>query len=549
MLLVTLLVTLAAPARAQADPFSELGIPASSPYEDPALKAAKAAKAAPKPVHPLEAVLESRLAADLEDILAARAGLSEVLDYAKTRPQAFPPAPVTRAELFDEWRDEAGLAWARAADLMLALDAQAARYAEAPRLSTPRGRGAAFTALALSFAARARFLRAFALYGENDPLLKALFDAEGPALGLPAGAFTALTARMTGDAGAKAAGLARAARQAFGKGPRPQGPVFQRAERALDEDLKALPAEPPKRFSLTEAAEAAGPVWGMPAVFAPAPSEAADRPVPAFLPPPLTDAVTVSSQVAYARDVARRWFRLDASSAPAVLSRQDARAFAEALRPGDVLLARRWSAGAPGQGGWWGAAALYAGSDAARRAEFGDDSLSAELRVLAPGTVQTSTSTPPEDLPTVFEAGPGGVVLTTLARFAAAESVAALRPRLEPEAKAAAVRGAAGLLGRPYDPAQRPGGTALSEGELVARAYQGALALAEEPAAGPRAPSPGGLAAAFDAAFGTPRQAFDFVAGFVPGAEAEDRRMTLERFRALTREPKWILRTPKENAP
>lgn len=552
MLLVSLLLALPAPARAQSDPFAELGIPVAAPYEDPAAKAAKAkadAQKAAKPVHPLEAALEARLAADLAEVLSAREGLFEILAYARTRPQVFPPAPVQRAELFEEWQTEARQVWSRAADFLLALDVQAARYAATPLLASPRARAAAFSALALSYSARARFVRAFAPYGDNDPLTKALFDAPAPALGLPAGALSALSARVGGEQGAVAAGLLRAARQASGRGAKPQGPVFQRAERALDEDLRSLPAKAPRRFTLADAAAAAGPVWDWEPSYAPDPIEAAERPNPAFLPPPPADAVTVSSQVAYALDVARRWFRLDASSAPAALSRADARGWASGLEPGDVLLARRWSAGSLGQGGFWGSAGLYMGTDAGRRQASGDDSLSAELRAAAPALAQLSTTTLPEDLPSVVAAGPGGTQVLTLARFAGAEAVAALRPRVPAETKAAALLRAAELLGRPYDRAQLPGGNALSEGELVGLVYEGAITLPSEPAAGERSPSPGAIAASFDATFGTPRQAFDYAGGYRPGAEAEDRRLTLEQFRALTRRPKWTLRTSKETAP
>jgi hypothetical protein len=180
VLLVTLALSLAAAAAAQSDPFLELGIPAASPYEDPARKAAKAAPP-PKPVHPLEAALEGRLAADLAEILAARDALAEVRDYARSRPLAFPPARVERAELFDEWRDEAGRAWSRAADILLALDAQGARYAAAPALSTPRARAAACSALALSFTARARFMRDFSAYAANDAALAFRRRRPGPA--------------------------------------------------------------------------------------------------------------------------------------------------------------------------------------------------------------------------------------------------------------------------------------------------------------------------------------------------------------------------------
>ncbi|MBI3297707.1 MAG: hypothetical protein HYZ75_06055 [Elusimicrobia bacterium] len=499
---------------AQSDPFLELGIPTSAPWEDPAAKKAGAAKAEAAVLNPLEAALPGRLAGDLAELLAARAELAALPAYARTRPQVFPPAPVENAVAFEEYRVEARDAWVRALDFLLALDAAAARYADAPRVKARAPRAAAFGVLALSYAARARFVRSWDDAAARDAALGRLFDEAVPELGTPEGAWTRLLARFSAENVRRDAGLVRAAWRAGGSAK----VLSPAAAAAVEADLKALSPVSTKRFSLQAAAAAAGPEFALPSDPAPAPAAAPERPRPAFLPPMPAGELTVSSRVAAAVGAVRHFFLLDASTAPAVPSRAELRELASTLRPGDILLARRMDGrGGLGRPGWWDAAGIYLGGDADRRSAFGDDSLSASLRAAAPSLAVLSTATASEDLLSVVTADRAGVRAAPLARFGAATALAALRPRVAEADKAEALLRAARLIG---------GALRGDEGELLERVYAGT-------------PAPGALAKRFDESFGTPAQAFDFVAGLRPGAEHGDRRMSVSEFRAASRRPKW----------
>ncbi|MBI5595960.1 MAG: hypothetical protein HY928_07715, partial [Elusimicrobia bacterium] len=314
---------------------------------------------------------------------------------------------------------------------------------------------------------------------------------------------------------------------------------------AVAQDLKALRARPAPRAGALE------PVFRHRGVSVRPAAEAVEREAVPLMPPVPEGAVGVSSRVAYAVGAFRHWFQLDASTDAAAPDRAALRSFAEALRPGDIILTRRLGArGAVGQGGWWDGAGLYAGGDRQRRAMFGDDSLSAAMRAASPALTVLSTSTALEDLPAVIAASRGGVAAAPLAVFCAAEAVAALRPLVPDEAKSEALLRAARLVGRPYDDAQDPAGDGrVSEGELPALAYEGRLALDEEPAAGRRSASPGGIARAFDARFGSPAARLEFVAGIDRGGPAQDRRLSVERLRESARRPKWDLVESEEKAP
>ena len=556
MLIVSVLAALVA-SGACADPFSELGIPTAPPWQAPAdAAAARPAGKETAPEGAYEAALSARLGADLEDALSWRGELESILRYAAARPQVFPAASVPKRELFDEYHAEAQAAWSRAADLLVALDRLAALYGPARLSKDPAARRQAQALAALVSAARCRFVRAWGVYAGRDEALKELFDAARPELGLPQGAWSRLSARCEAEAGRREADSARAAwetaggERAFQAAPS-AGPELRRsAAAALSADLKVLGARPARRGSAVPPGSLAALFkhLSLSAVAAGDPAEREPLPV---MPPAPEGAVTVSSRVAYAVGTFRHWFQLDASTAAAVPDLGEIRLFAESLRPGDIILTRSLGGrGAVGQGGWWDGAGLYAGGDVQRRSAFGDDSLSAALRAAAPAMTVLSTSTALEDLPSVVSASRSGVSVRSLSSFCAAEAVAALRPVVPGPAKSAALLRAARLVGRPYDPAQDPAGTArVSEGELLAAAYEGALAFDEEPAAGRRAASPGGVARAFDARFGTPGQRFEFVAGIDRGPASRDRRLSVERFRESARRSRWDLAESEEKAP
>lgn len=541
-LMIILAALLAPDVRAQSDPFSELGIPVAAPGVDPASIKKDGKKASGiADMSPLEAALPERLGRDIGDMLAWRSELDSLLSYARRRPQVFPPAPVEKPVQFDEYQVEARAAWGRALDILLALDAAAARYGEAPRLSKREARAAAFAALAVSYAARARFVRAWEAYVVRDASLAGLFNEPAPELGMGAGVWTRFAARFSGARGRREAGLVRAAWKAGGAGNALSLKNFssKAAAAAFESDLKFLAPESPRRFSLEEATRAGDAEFSLPERGSVLTSSVPERAVPAFMLPVPEGELTVSSRVAFAVDSVRHWFQLGASSAPAVLGGYELRDFARALMPGDILLARRLDGrGSVGQGGWWDAAGLYLGTDAERRATFGDDTLSASLRGVAPVLSALSTMTAQVDLPTVVAAGPGGVAAAPLSRFAAVSALAALRPRVGNPAKKEALLRAARLIGRAYDRSQDPGTeAAISEGELIERAFAGALSFHREASAW--AASPNLFAKRFDELFGTAAQIFDFVAGVAPGSETGDRRMTLEAFRVSGRLPKW----------
>lgn len=557
MLIVSVLSALLA-AGAHADPFSELGIPTAPPWESPAgdPRSPAEAKKDSDPEGAYEVALAARLPADLSDALAWRGELASLLRYAASRPQVFPKGPLQRAELFDEYRADAQSSWARALDLVLALDRLSALYGPARASKDPAARRSAQAMTALLCAVRARFVRSWSVYAERDGALKTLFDAPQPGLGLSSGTWSRLAGLSTGDGGRREADAARAAWDSSGgarafKAAGRLGPDLRRsAAAAAAADLKALMARPARRGAPAPRTSL-GPVFSHRGLSAVLEAEAPERPALPVMPPVPEGTVTVSSRVAYAVGTFRHWFQLDASTDAAVPDRGQVRTLAEALRPGDILLARgRGSRGAVGQGGWWDAAGLYAGSDGERRSAFGDDALSAALRAAAPAMTVLSTMTALEDLPTVVSASRDGVAARSLAAFCAAEAVVALRPLVPEAAKSAALLGAARLVGRPYDPAQDPAEAArVSEGELLALAYEGALAFEEEPAGGRRAASPGGVARAYDARFGTPGQRLEFVAGIGPGGPSQDRRLSIERFRESARRRRWDLAEPEEKAP
>jgi hypothetical protein len=234
------------------------------------------------------------------------------------------------------------------------------------------------------------------------------------------------------------------------------------------------------------------------------------------------------------------------------------------LEVGDVLLERReWYLSNIGLPGFWPHTALYVGRPEDRRAlaedagvqawvreqgEPGGD-LEALLRARHPAAYARAL-VPEDGHPRrVLEAMSEGVVFTSLEHSAAADSVAALRPRIGPVEKAAALVRAFGYAGRPYDfDFDFRSDAALVCTELVYKAYEPAPGLA-----GLRLPVPvvagrpvlpaNDVARHFDESYGSARQLFDFVL-FLDGQEragvAVER--PVEEFRRSWRRPKWRLR-------
>lgn len=232
------------------------------------------------------------------------------------------------------------------------------------------------------------------------------------------------------------------------------------------------------------------------------------------------------------------------------------------LQPGDILLVRReWFLSNIGLPGYWPHAALYIGTPGERRDFFADPEVQAWVRKLgqADGDFEgllrarqpqahTASLRPQEHahVVRVLEALSEGVSFTTIEHAADGDALAALRPRLPKQEKAAAVLRAFHYAGRPYDfEFDFSTDAELVCTELVYKAY--------EPASGMRGLNfpltvmlgrqvmPANLIARqFDEQFGTEKQQSDLLV-FLDGRERDKLAVpaSLAEFRESWRRPKW----------
>ncbi|OGR59395.1 MAG: hypothetical protein A2X36_12630 [Elusimicrobia bacterium GWA2_69_24] len=527
----------------------DLGIPTFAPWEDPALteegRAGRAAKQKAA-AHPLELRVAAGLRQDLDSVARWRAGLLGVVEFAKRRPQVFPPLAAARDALFEEYREEARGAWVRAMDFWLALDGFMGRYAAFGALRDPGLQDEAFLTAYAAFLAEARFAREWTELASRDEQLEKLFDEPVGELGLPAGAYGRLKARFRAPAFAAAAAAAAARRRAIRKGKVPgEG----------SGDPAFLPKHPKFRGSLPEASriardEAFRPLFRTLSAADPMPDSVAlvDRdPLPLVPPSPAGVDVSVSSQVVYALDTVRYWLQLDPPGEPrpeVLITSSQAAQVALALVPGDILLLRRErfldGIGLPG---YWHHAGLYVGTETERRRAFGGDFLNEHLRASFPEAYRRHSEGAPRG---VAEAGESGRVgFSPWGGFARADGLAVLRPRLEADAAAEAM---VRVFARAQD-----GRPVVSGAELIALAYPAAagrrgLSIPATEFAGVRSVWPDQLVKAFDANYGTQGQELDLVRFLDPHEERQEtREASLEEFRRSWRRPKWFLEKEKPN--
>ena len=239
------------------------------------------------------------------------------------------------------------------------------------------------------------------------------------------------------------------------------------------------------------------------------------------------------------------------------------------LVPGDVMLQRReWYLSNIGLPGYWSHAALYIGTPEERRAFFQTPEVQSYVRRqgVASGDFEDllrkrhrvayqkslvdfeEHGQPPHPV-RVIEAISEGVSFTSLEHSAAADSVAALRPRLDRVAIARAIDRAMGCAGRPYDfnfdfQTDRE----LVCTELVYRAYEeGGLSLPLIRILGRSTLPANEIARIFDTRYGTPDQQLDLVM-FLDGSEQEReaRARDLAQFRQSWKRPKWHILLPDQ---
>jgi len=237
----------------------------------------------------------------------------------------------------------------------------------------------------------------------------------------------------------------------------------------------------------------------------------------------------------------------------ALISTEQVEAMIAALEPGDVLLQRReWYLTNAGIPGFWTHAALYVGTPEERARLFGDPALEDALRAANPDSYPRALAAVEGRAPRVLEAIADGVVFTPLEASAHADSIAVLRPRLDLEARAAALRRAFGFAGRPYDyDFDFLTDAALVCSELVYKAYQPeggrpGLRLPVESVAGRLMMTPNELARLFQRERGLARRQFDFVL-MLDGDEGASRARPAdaETFASSWRRPKWHIVTSR----
>lgn len=351
----------------------------------------------------------------------------------------FPVESLTAPRLLEpDQRDRARALWAAFADRLLALEP---------------GEDNAFALDRAAFLARYRFAMDFIEIANRDPGLDQLFNEAHPGLGLPAGSYARLklhylhVARATEFAALE---LLHRTRGSLTPEPLAAGAKAD-AERIL---------EMGRGSGLKMTAENAVKV-------------VADA----------ARATTLPAQEGVARWAGNVRVRRHGE---ALISTAQARELTGTLQPGDVLLQRReWYLTNAGIPGFWTHAALYIGTEA-ERTDFFDDpdvlawvqeqghaTFAALLHARHPDAYMASKVLDAGNPARVLEAIAEGVVFTSIEHSAAADSMAALRPRLSKQERAVALLGAFGYAGRPYDYDFDFGtDAALVCSELIYKSYQ-----------------------------------------------------------------------------
>jgi hypothetical protein len=373
-------------------------------------------------------------ASDLHAVVVFREGLAHLVGFASSRADLFPPARQRSARLLNEAeRAEVREIWKSFLDYTIALDSLERFHADYALIAW-RDRALSIHAARGAFLAQYRFALDFIQRAENDPKLAILLNDPVPELGLSAGSydrikFSFLNVTASSELTAYSV-LARVL-------PAPVDPELARA--MADDEARLWQAAKGKRQTLT-VVNAANVLkkLGHRVTF-----------------PVQTEISTWMGDT--------KVLRKDR----ALISPAQIAALPPRLDPGDILLQRReWYVSNVGLPGFWSHAALYIGTPEERRAYF--DTPEVHRWVISQGEASGDfekllrwrypeaydLSLKPQEgghVTRVLEAISEGVVFTTLEHSAAADSMAALRPRLDPAEKAQALLRAFRYVGRPYD--------------------------------------------------------------------------------------------------
>lgn len=389
-------------------------------------------------LHPLaELDLQSRAesqASDHRAVVVFREGLAHLVGFASSRPDLFPPARQRSTRLLNEAeRAEVREIWKSLLDYTIALDSLERFHADYALIAWS-DRALSFHAARGAFLAQYRFALDFIQRAENDPKLAILLNDPVPELGVPAGSYDRFKfGFLNVTASTQLTAYSVIARVL----PAPTDPELARV--MAEDEARLWKAAKGKRQTLT-VANAANVLKK------------------------LGHRVTFPVQTKISSWMGdTKVLRQDR----ALISPAQIAALPPRLDPGDILLQRReWYVSNVGLPGFWSHAALYVGTPEERRAYFDDP----EVRrwVISQGEASGdfekllqwrypqayARSLEPQEeghVPRVLEAISEGVVFTTLEHSAAADSMAALRPRLERAEKAQALLRAFRYMGRPYD--------------------------------------------------------------------------------------------------
>lgn len=400
-----------------------------------------------------EALAEARRGA--ADILRYRHGLREVIIYLRAQDALFTPGQLPDPKL----RDDLRAAWQRYLDYTLALEQLIAQHRGFHRL--PLGSAArrnSFTLLEASYATQYRHALELIELLERNPKLSLLLNEPLPTLGLPKDSYASFKAHFLNVARASEFAALEAVR-AVSTGHA----TFPALVSGLEEDKPRIWAYGGGKGTLLTLDNGLRIVG--------------DTAFGLWLPLQTGVAEWMGDTKVYRTD-------------QNLISGAQIDWLQQQLAPGDVLLERReWYLSNIGLPGYWPHAALYMGTPAERATLAADPDVQAWVRAegVAGGDFETLLATRyPEQYAASLQAGDygqrrvieaigAGVSFTSLEHSAAADSVAALRPRLTPLAKAQAIAAAFGYVGRPYD----YNFDFFTDGELVCteliyKAYQGA---------------------------------------------------------------------------
>jgi hypothetical protein len=234
-----------------------------------------------------------------------------------------------------------------------------------------------------------------------------------------------------------------------------------------------------------------------------------------------------------------------------LLSPKNLKPYLDRLQPGDILLQRReWHATNLGIPGFWTHLALYTGTlaeiDSTFRGlkELADEKPSAYLKRKSPESYAHMNQKIGRFAPNVIEAKRAGVIVNIVEESALCDSLAILRPKVEPRDIFKAIEEAFSYVGKPYDYTfDFRNDQAFLCSEVIYKAYKNAekLQLETELINGRPVFRPNKLAQKFSEEIEANAQ-LEFIL-FLDGNErtGKVKKETAEAFKQSWKRPKWYI--------